>query len=76
MDAAGSFAFQQLFRQHQRQHGLPALRVADLVGDVLLLKESQQAAQALLALDSDLRQHEAIRRRVEELFHENAGTLN
>ncbi len=60
----------------QRQHGLPALRVADLAGDVLLLKESQQAAQALLALDGDLSEHEAIRRRVEELFRENAGTLN
>ena len=60
----------------QRQHGLPALRVADLGGDMLLLKESQKAAQALLALDSDLSEHEAIRNRVEELFRESAGTLN
>ncbi len=60
----------------QRQHGLPTLRVADLGGDVLLLKESQTAAQALLSQDPDLSEHEAIRARVEALFRENAGTLN
>ncbi|MBQ3103715.1 MAG: ATP-dependent DNA helicase RecG [Oscillospiraceae bacterium] len=60
----------------ERQHGLPSLRVADLGDDMLLLKESQAAAQALLALDPQLAEHMEIRDRVDALFRENAGTLN
>ena len=55
-----------------RQHGLPALKLADLREDVLLLQEAQQAAQALLQTDPDLRApaHRALLERVQALTHE------
>lgn len=59
-----------------RQHGLPGLRVADLGCDTLLLREAQAAAEKLLGEDPDLRSCPAAARRVEELFRQNADTLN
>ena len=38
----------------QRQHGLPQLRIADLAGDMRVLKEAQLAAQELLERDPRL----------------------
>ncbi len=62
----------------QRQHGLPQLHIADLAGDVRLLKEAQGAAQALLAADPRLerREHARLRRRVASLFAENPDIFN
>jgi ATP-dependent DNA helicase RecG len=37
-----------------RQHGLPPLRIADMVRDVSVLEEARPAAQALIAADPEL----------------------
>lgn len=52
-----------------RQHGLPQLRIADLAGDMSLLRQAQ-AASACMAADPELEQpaHEPLRRAVEQLF--------
>ena len=59
-----------------RQHGLPGLRVADIGCDTKLLQEAQAAARKLLEEDPDLKNHPATRQRIEELFAQNADTLN
>lgn len=60
----------------QRQHGLPSLKIADLTCDMLLLREAQQAAEALLQTDPDLSAHPEVKKRVAELFAQNGGALN
>ena len=60
----------------QRQHGLPALKVADLSCDVALLREAQAAADALLARDPELAGCPLTARRVEELFTAGGDALN
>ena len=60
----------------QRQHGLPALKAADLTCDVALLKEAQGAAEELLAADPELRGHPLTARRVEEMFAAGGEALN
>ena len=60
----------------QRQHGLPALKVADLTCDAALLKEAQDAAGDLLERDPDLAAHPAIACRLAELFELNGEALN
>ena len=60
----------------QRQHGLPALKVADLSWDMALLKEAQQAARALLDRDPGLEDHPLIAQRTRELFEASEGTMN
>ena len=54
----------------QRQHGLPAMHIADLCGDMDLLQEAQGAAARLLRRDPQLLApgHRALRSRVETLF--------
>ena len=59
-----------------RQHGLPALRVADLTCDMELLHQAQDEAQRLLAADPSLAGHPALLRRIHELFALNADALN
>ncbi len=60
----------------QRQHGLPALKVADLTCDVALLKEAQEAAEALLARDPALEDHPVTAKRVELIFAGSGDALN
>ncbi len=62
----------------KRQHGLPELRAAGFGGDARLLREAQDAAQALLEADPELREEEnaPLRRRVEALFAENPDGWN
>lgn len=62
----------------QRQHGLPALKIADLSCDMRLLKEAQQAAEELLSGDPELSApaHQPLRQRLSELFAVSAGMLN
>ena len=59
------------------QHGLPTLRVADLVQDTRTLTVAQQEAKALLALDPNLAkpEHKALSDEVERLFA-TAGAMN
>lgn len=61
-----------------RQHGLPALHVADLAGDMRTLREAQMAAEKLLEEDPDLEQPEnrAVRERVREMFRETPDIFN
>ena len=51
-----------------RQHGLPQLKVADLLEDMPLLQRAQNSAAALLAADPDLSAHPLLRQAVERLF--------
>ena len=62
----------------KRQHGLPQLRIADLAGDMRLLKEAQQAAEDLLAADPTLSKPENRRvlEQVRRLFAENPDIFN
>lgn len=61
-----------------RQHGLPALRVANLNTDARILKEAQAAAEELLAGDPSLSQteHRPILERLRKLFEENPDMFN
>ena len=62
----------------KRQHGLPQLRVADLAGDMRVLKEAQQAAEALLQRDPALEQPEnrPVLEQIKRLFTENPDIFN
>ena len=60
----------------QRQHGLPALKVADLSCDMALLQEAREAAEALMAEDPALGGHPLTALRVEQLFALKGDTLN
>ena len=62
----------------QRQHGLPQLRIADLAGDMRVLKEAQQAAQELLERDPGLKrpEHAPLLRRIHRLFEEHGDMFN
>ncbi len=61
-----------------RQHGLPAMHVADLCSDMNVLQTAQQAAQELLGSDPELTapEHAQLKTAVERLFEINADTLN
>ena len=62
----------------KRQHGLPQLKVADFAADMELLKEARAAAEELIAGDPELKKnsHRLLKRRVRELFEENAELFN
>ena len=60
----------------RRQHGLPALKVADLSCDMVLLKEAQQAAEKLLASDPELAHYPATAHRIPKLFDANEDAMN
>ena len=62
----------------QRQHGLPAMKIADLSCDMRLLDEAQTAARQLMAQDPELTKptHQALRDRIRQLFDTNADMLN
>ena len=57
----------------RRQHGLPDLRIADLLADMKVLESAREAAQILLGRDALLKepQHALLRQKVERLFTEN-----
>ncbi len=59
-----------------RQHGLPALKVADLTCDMALLKEAQSAAAALLEQDPELAGCPETAVRVEAMFAANGEAMN
>ena len=62
----------------ERQHGLPALRVADLETDTRVLKEAQDAAAELLAADPELTEpeHRPLLEKVRRLFEEDPDRFN
>ena len=61
-----------------RQHGLPALRVADLETDTRVLKEAREAAEELLLADPALTapEHRPLLERVRRLFAEDPDRFN
>ena len=61
-----------------RQHGMPAMRLADLTGDMRLLQEAQQAALTLLSTDPRLEQPEnrGVLRKVRRMFADTPDIFN
>ena len=62
----------------QAQHGLPTLRMADLMTDTRTLRVAQDEAKALLDADPSLTDpaHRALSDEVERLFSTAGGTMN
>ena len=62
----------------QRQHGLPAMKIAYLSCDMRLLDEAQTAARQLMERDPELTApaHRPLRRRIRQQFDTNADMLN
>ena len=52
----------------QRQHGLPALYVADLAADLALMQSAREEAERLLADDPGMEHYPELRARVERMF--------
>ncbi len=61
-----------------RQHGLPQLRVADLVGDMRTLSQAQEAAKEMIAADPalELSGHQMVVERVRHLFVDTPDIFN
>jgi len=61
-----------------RQHGLPEMHIASLCTDMRILRDAQDAANALLEKDPALKAPEnaRLRAQVDRLFQESAGTMN
>ncbi len=61
-----------------RQHGLPELHIADLAGDVWLLQEAKEAAEALLAEDPTLSKPENrhVKEHIEAMFRDSGERFN
>lgn len=53
-----------------RQHGLPELKIADMVNDIQLLNQAQQVAHCIITEDESLSQpnHRGLRAEVNQLF--------
>lgn len=62
----------------KRQHGLPALAIADLMGDMDILQEARRAADTLLRQDPalSLKEHAGLRNAVDALFAGNGIVFN
>ena len=60
----------------KRQHGLPELKIADLLEDMDTLQQAKHAALDVLAKDPGLKreEHSALRRAVKQLFTQNGET--
>jgi ATP-dependent DNA helicase RecG len=61
-----------------RQHGLPEFKIADLAGDMDVLKAGQRAAQETLCDDPELKKPENryLRDRMEKIFETYSGGIN
>lgn len=61
-----------------RQHGLPAMHIADLGSDISVLQAAQQAAQELLVADPELSlpEHRSLQLAVDRLFMQNSDAMN
>ena len=61
-----------------RQHGLPQLGIADLAGDMRVLKEAQETAEELLRSDPGLEkpEHALLLARVRKLFAQQGDMFN
>lgn len=61
-----------------RQHGLPEMRIADLLEDMVTLRQTQEAAKAIFASDSELTkpEHQGLSDAVNRLFENNMASIN
>ena len=61
-----------------RQHGLPEMRIGNLMTDMNLLKDAQSAASVFLKHDPDLSSSQAflLKEKISETFEKAEGTLN
>ena len=61
-----------------RQHGMPAMRLADLAGDMRLLQQAQQAALTVLARDPGLEagENRGVARKVRRMFADTPDIFN
>ncbi|MBQ4145442.1 MAG: DNA helicase RecG, partial [Clostridia bacterium] len=61
-----------------RQHGLPQMRVGDLMTDMQLLKEAQTAANIVLKWNDERRDEAliSIRKQIDEKLEKEGGILN
>lgn len=57
----------------QKQHGLPEMRIADMLDDVVLCNQSREAAKKILSTDPQLEKEEnrALNKEISELFKDN-----
>ncbi len=60
----------------RRQHGLPELRIADLVFDDRVLYDAQSAAKSILDSDETLDSHPLLKQAVTEMFEDSEGMYN
>lgn len=53
-----------------KQHGLPSLRIADILTDTGMLNEAQKSAQMIIATDGGLllSEHKGIKRQIDKMF--------
>ena len=61
----------------ERQHGLPSLKIADMVSDMEVLRQTQAVARNILEADCRLEaaENRGLRRMVVLLFRENYGSI-
>ena len=62
----------------KRQHGLPELKIADLIKDTAIIKEAGIAAKEILSIDPNLENEDNkyLNILVGRLFSQNGETLN
>lgn len=60
-----------------KQHGIPELKIANLINDMAILKVVQQEARAILNIDPELKmkEHEKLREKIEKMFSTQAANL-
>ena len=56
----------------EKQHGLPPMKIADIIGDRELLAQAQSAARELHEESSDLEKYPLLKENVEKMFSKNA----
>ena len=61
-----------------RQHGLPEMRIANFATDMLVLNQTQNAAETLLRSDPELKapEHKKLADQINRLFEINADKMN
>ena len=55
----------------ERQHGLPPLKIADIVSDKKLISQAQRAADEIIKQSDDLEKFPMLKESVEKMFKEN-----
>lgn len=61
----------------QRQHGLPRMKIADMINDMSVLSEAQGCARSILSADPELSMpiHRGLRAEMHQLFESTGGAV-